>query len=173
MLAKIKRRNLRSAEVSFSKETEIRPLPPCPPWLVASLLTSMTVDSASDRDTFLLIVRRYRPDIHVDVPVPGDLVFVSSCLVSLILVSGGKENSDYKMCNHTTRIPLNGSPVNAQNSHQCHICELYGKSFVQKMRTRTTVFPASKIKKPPQAHGLKRLNLHYFSLRAAVLSHRR
>lgn len=107
----------------------------------------MTVDSASDRDTFLLIVRRYRPDIHVDVPVPGDLVFVSSCLVSLILVSGGKENSDYKMCNHTTRIPLNGSPVNAQNSHQCHICELYGKSFVQKMRTRTTVFPASKIKK--------------------------
>jgi len=29
------------------------------------------------------------------VPVPGDLVFVSSCLVSLILVSGGKENSDY------------------------------------------------------------------------------
>ncbi|MDI4751643.1 transglycosylase SLT domain-containing protein, partial [Salmonella enterica subsp. enterica serovar Anatum] len=42
-----------------------------------------------------------------------------------------QENSDYKMCNHTTRIPLNGSPVNAQNSHQCHICELYGKSFVQ------------------------------------------
>ncbi|WP_218672589.1 hypothetical protein, partial [Salmonella enterica] len=71
--------------------------------------------------------------INVDVPVPGDLVFVSSCLVSLIFVSGGKENSDYKMCNHTTRIPLNGSPVNAQNSHQCHICELYGKSFVQKM----------------------------------------
>ncbi|ECT5765374.1 hypothetical protein A3Y34_14160 [Salmonella enterica subsp. enterica serovar Kentucky] len=80
-----------------------------------------------------MIVRRCRPDIHVDVPVPGDLVFVSSCLVSLIFVSGVKENSDYKMCNHTTRIPLNGSPVNAQNSHQCHICELYGKSFVQKM----------------------------------------
>ncbi|AIF92628.1 hypothetical protein SS17_1041 [Escherichia coli O157:H7 str. SS17] len=40
-------------------------------------------------------VRRCRPDNHVDVPVPGDLVFVSSCLVSLILVSGGKENSDY------------------------------------------------------------------------------
>ncbi|AGR58128.1 hypothetical protein A464_942 [Salmonella bongori N268-08] len=28
-----------------------------------------------------------------------------------------------------------------------------------------------KIKKPPQAHHLKRLNLHYFYLREAVLSH--
>jgi hypothetical protein len=44
----------------------------------------MTSDSASDKDTFLLSVRQCRPDIHVDVPVPGDLVFVSSCLVSLI-----------------------------------------------------------------------------------------
>ena len=51
----------------------------------------MTFDSASDRDTFLLSVRRCRPDNHVDVPVPGDLVFVSSCLVSLILLSGGKK----------------------------------------------------------------------------------
>ena len=37
-------------------------------------------------DKSLLSVRRYLPDNHVDVPVPGDLVFVSSCLVSLILI---------------------------------------------------------------------------------------
>ncbi|HFG1074881.1 hypothetical protein [Klebsiella pneumoniae] len=36
-------------------------------------------------DTFLSIFPRYPPDIRVGVPVPGDLVFVSSCLVSLIL----------------------------------------------------------------------------------------
>ncbi|MFH4914610.1 hypothetical protein ABCG69_18865, partial [Klebsiella pneumoniae] len=32
-------------------------------------------------DTFLSIFPRYPPDIRVGVPVPGDLVFVSSCLV--------------------------------------------------------------------------------------------
>ncbi|EHC93600.1 hypothetical protein LTSEUGA_1580 [Salmonella enterica subsp. enterica serovar Uganda str. R8-3404] len=40
----------------------------------------------------------------------------------------------------------------------------------------TTIFPASKaskIKKPPQAHDLKRLNLHYFYLREGALSHLR
>ncbi|EHD04314.1 hypothetical protein LTSEWAN_1867 [Salmonella enterica subsp. enterica serovar Wandsworth str. A4-580] len=31
----------------------------------------------------------------------------------------------------------------------------------------------SKIKKPPQAHDLKRLNLHYFYLREGALSHLR
>ncbi len=39
-----------------------------------------------------LIVRRCRPDIiHVDAPVPVRFVFVSSCLVSLIFVSGGNK----------------------------------------------------------------------------------
>ncbi|AYY75901.1 hypothetical protein EVY06_18955 [Citrobacter koseri] len=66
-------------------------------------------------------------------PVPGDLVFVSSCLVSLIFMSGGKENSDYEMCNHSKRIPRKSCPVNAQNSRHCHICELLNKSFVQKL----------------------------------------
>lgn len=47
----------------------IRPLLPCPPWLLASLPAIVTFDSASDRDTFLLSVRRCRPDNHVDVPV--------------------------------------------------------------------------------------------------------
>ncbi|EHC91525.1 hypothetical protein LTSERUB_1710 [Salmonella enterica subsp. enterica serovar Rubislaw str. A4-653] len=32
---------------------------------------------------------------------------------------------------------------------------------------------ASKIKKPPQAYDLKRLNLHYFYLREGALSHLR
>ena len=51
----------------------------------------MSVDSGSGMDTFLSIFPRYPPDIRVGVPVPGDLVFVSSCLVSLILLSGGKK----------------------------------------------------------------------------------
>ncbi|RSB19838.1 hypothetical protein EGK65_01095 [Citrobacter farmeri] len=66
-------------------------------------------------------------------PVPGDLVFVSSCLVSLILISGGKDNSDYEVCNHTKRIPRIPGVVNVQNSHGCHICELAKNSVVQKM----------------------------------------
>ncbi|HAU5704657.1 TPA: hypothetical protein JD342_18645 [Citrobacter freundii] len=66
-------------------------------------------------------------------PVPGDLVFVSSCLVSLILISGGKDNSDYEVCNHTKRIPRIPCVVNVQNSHGCHICELAKNSVVQKM----------------------------------------
>ncbi|RTM51952.1 hypothetical protein EKN42_13485 [Enterobacter hormaechei] len=36
-------------------------------------------------------VRRCQPDNHVDEPFPGDLVSVSSCLVSLIFLSGGKK----------------------------------------------------------------------------------
>lgn len=54
----------------------IRPLLPCPPWLLASLPAIVTFDSASDRDTFLLSVRRCRPDNHVDVPVRA----ISFCL---------------------------------------------------------------------------------------------
>jgi len=38
-------------------------------------------------------------------------------------------------------------PVNAQNSRQCHICELAGKSFVQKFAVRTAISTAKKIKK--------------------------
>jgi len=89
----------------------------------------MSVDSSSGMDTFLSISPRYPLDIHVDVPVPGDLVFVSSCLVSLILWSGGKENSGRKLCSHGLRIPRNEDNVNAQNSRQCHICDLYKSSF--------------------------------------------
>ncbi|NDO80429.1 hypothetical protein CJP72_06450 [Citrobacter sp. NCU1] len=78
-------------------------------------------------------VRRCRPDIRVDVPVPGDLVFVSSCLVSLIFYLVEKKTVITKCAITLKRIPRNIGSVNAQNSRQCHICELLNKSFVQKM----------------------------------------
>ena len=74
------RRNLRSAEVSLKRRYQaISALSPMasrqPPAIV-------TFDLSSDKDTFLSNVQRCRPDNHVDEPVPGDLVSVSSCLVS-------------------------------------------------------------------------------------------
>ena len=65
----------------------------------------MTFDSASDRDTFLLSVQRFQPDNHVDEPVPGDLVSVSSCLVSLILLSGGKKTVSAKCATTDNEYP--------------------------------------------------------------------
>ncbi|EFE08533.1 hypothetical protein CIT292_07855 [Citrobacter youngae ATCC 29220] len=56
------------------------------------------------------------------------------------------------MCNHTKRIPLNIRLVNAQNSRQCHICELPAKSFVQKKSVRTVISAAKKIKKAAPGH---------------------
>jgi len=53
-------------------------------------------------DKSLLSVRQYLLDIHVIVPVPGDRVFVSSCLVSLIIQVRWKENSGPLLRPHLT-----------------------------------------------------------------------
>ncbi|KHN91739.1 hypothetical protein KKH3_17660 [Pectobacterium actinidiae] len=38
-----------------------------------------------DKDKIPLVYRQYRLDNHVNEPVPGDRVSVSSCLISLII----------------------------------------------------------------------------------------
>jgi len=57
------------------------------------------------KDKFLSNVPQCQLGIHVIVPVPGDLVFVSSCLVSLIIQVKWKENSGSLLRPHLTNSP--------------------------------------------------------------------
>jgi len=51
---------------------------PCLPWLVANLPTSETGRPTIDRDIIPWDDLKYLRDTRVNVPVPGDRVFVSS-----------------------------------------------------------------------------------------------
>lgn len=73
--------------------------PPCPPWPVANLPANLPGRLKTDRDNVPWNALKDLPDSRVIEPVLNDLAFVSSCLVSLILVCW-KENSGCFLHNH-------------------------------------------------------------------------
>lgn len=97
---------------------------PCLPWLLANLPAIETGRPLMiDRDNVPWNALKYLPDTLSNAPFPDDRVSVSSCLVSLILV-WWKENNGCFLRSHELSIALKEEKINAQNSRQCHICEL-------------------------------------------------
>ncbi len=97
---------------------------PCLPWLLANLPAIETGRPPMiGRDNVPWNALKYLPDTLSNAPFPDDRVSVSSCLVSLILV-WWKENNGCFLRSHELSIALKEEKINAQNSRQCHICEL-------------------------------------------------
>jgi hypothetical protein len=91
----------RGGGCSFSDKVPLKRLLPCPPWLVANPRANVRGHQLLDADKPLLSVRQYLLGIHVIVPVPGDRVFVSSCLVSLIYSGSGGKKTVARLRVHT------------------------------------------------------------------------